>query len=195
MTDATPDKSGQFFLHEQRGSRKLLVVFSAASAKSFTGYKLVQPLDMDLLFVRDPARSWYHGDTEGHWNGAAEMAEKVGGVARKYDRENVYLFGSSMGGYAALIVSHLLDIPNPNVHYHLGLLAMKKHNYVDAERWFSSAAILGAVQNTLPKHHATALLEQGLELIRQGRWSDARARFEGAAAIAPDDPRCQWRFG
>lgn len=94
--------SNVFELHRagEAPSHRLLVVFSAANAGKFTFFKAVAGMSMDRLHIRDPnGTAWYqHGLAEGE--GIADIERRIADVARDY--HEIWMIGSSMGGYAAL---------------------------------------------------------------------------------------------
>jgi len=59
----------------------------------------------DVLFVADPAQSWYQKDSRGHLDGFAEYEQRILIASRPYDK--ISLVGDSMGGSGALLFSHL----------------------------------------------------------------------------------------
>lgn len=93
---------GVFELH-RRGDQptpRLLVVFSAANARNFTFYKSTSEMRPDVLYIRDPAgNAWYQeGLAEGE--SLDDIEARIASVAAAY--REVWMLGSSMGGFAAL---------------------------------------------------------------------------------------------
>ncbi|WP_172300527.1 YqiA/YcfP family alpha/beta fold hydrolase [Pseudoruegeria sp. HB172150] len=88
-----------FELHRGAGGR-LLVVFSAANAGSFTFFKATRQMRPDRLHIRDPfGTAWYqNGLADGET--LADIETRIAEVARDY--REIWMLGSSMGGYAAL---------------------------------------------------------------------------------------------
>ena len=91
------------FEHHQVGdapSQRLLVVFSAANASSFTFFRSTEELRPDRLHIRDPdGNAWYqNGLAEGET--LHDIEARIAEVAKNY--REVWMVGSSMGGYAAL---------------------------------------------------------------------------------------------
>lgn len=91
-------------------SDKLLIIFSGVNAKSFTGYKLVSSIRVNKLFIRDPGKKWYNGKIDNLSQDADELLAKIKVVTNLFKPENVMAFGSSMGGYAAVLFGSLLGI-------------------------------------------------------------------------------------
>lgn len=97
-----------FELHrsDRNQAKRLLIVFSAANAKSFTFYRNTIRMRPDILYVREPAgNQWYqHGLRESET--LADMCKEIAEISCRY--QDVYTLGSSMGGYAALYVGAVL---------------------------------------------------------------------------------------
>jgi len=99
------------FLYEQvPASSRLVIMFTAASSKRFTGYKTLQNAPVNRLFVRDPARSWYNGPVEGWWDNADGLLERLRSITQRFDPANIVCMGGSMGGYAAILFGCKLGI-------------------------------------------------------------------------------------
>lgn len=98
-----------FELHrsDRNEAKRLLIVFSAANAKSFTFYRNTIRMRPDILYVREPAgNQWYqHGLRESET--LPDMCKEIAEISGRY--EEVYTLGSSMGGYAALYVGAVLE--------------------------------------------------------------------------------------
>ncbi|KAL9185994.1 hypothetical protein ACHAXT_005232 [Thalassiosira profunda] len=59
----------------------------------------------DVLFVADPAQSWYQKCSRGHFDGFDEYQRRIRVACQTYNR--VSMVGDSMGGSGALLFSHL----------------------------------------------------------------------------------------
>jgi hypothetical protein len=59
----------------------------------------------DVLFVADPAQSWYQKDDSGNFGGFSQYESRIKVASKAYKR--VSLIGDSMGGSGALLFSHL----------------------------------------------------------------------------------------
>ena len=91
-----------FELHTSEASpaRRLLVVFSAANASSFTFFKSTEKMRPDKLYIRDPeGNAWYQNGLRDGEN-LDDIEARIRGVAKDY--REIWMIGSSMGGYAAL---------------------------------------------------------------------------------------------
>ena len=97
-----------FELHRRSDtpSHRLLVVFSAANASSFTFFKAVKDMQPDRLHIRDPfGNAWYqNGLAEGE--DLAAITDRIAAIAADY--KEVWMIGSSMGAYAALYFGPLV---------------------------------------------------------------------------------------
>lgn len=61
--------------------------------------------NFDVLFVADPAQSWYLKDDKGTFAGFAQYESRIKAASKSYNR--ISLIGDSMGGSAALLFAHL----------------------------------------------------------------------------------------
>jgi len=99
------------FLYEQAtASSRLVIMFSDASSRRFTGYKTLQHVPINRLFVRDPTRSWYNGPVAGGWDNADGLLERLRSITQRFDPANIVCMGGSMGGYAAILFGCKLGI-------------------------------------------------------------------------------------
>ena len=56
----------------------------------------------NVVFVRDPRRTWYNGPIAGLGRTADEIAGRIGALAAEAGGGRLYLLGTSSGGFAAL---------------------------------------------------------------------------------------------
>ena len=59
-------------------------------------------IEANVVFVRDPRRTWYNGPIPGLGRTAGEIAERIGALAAEAGGDRLYLLGTSSGGFAAL---------------------------------------------------------------------------------------------
>jgi len=85
-------------------------MFSAASTRGFTGYKLLKNTPVNRLLVRDPTLSWYNGPVQGQWDNADGLLERLRVVTQRFDPANIIFMGTSMGGYAAILFGCRLNV-------------------------------------------------------------------------------------
>lgn len=115
-------KGCRFFFSHQHGldsfepktrAKHLVVAFSSLGngivRHEFGGSlaKLNNQMDesFDVLFVADPAQSWYQKDDNGGFEGFAQYESRIKAASKPY--RHVSLIGDSMGGSGALLFSHL----------------------------------------------------------------------------------------
>lgn len=115
--------SGKKYLFvECDGADKVLVLLSAHNQgdKYFLLRSFLENQKFSLLFITDPDNSWYLNDNFGK-----DYIEIIDSVISGYKKENVYIFGSSMAGYAAINFAVQLNINalvcNPQVNLDLTL--------------------------------------------------------------------------
>ena len=97
---------------ENKSSEKLLIIFSGVNATSFTGYKLFQEYKTNKLFVRDPNKNWYNGSIKDLSIDADDLLLKIQYITSKFKLKDITMFGSSMGGYAAILFGLKLKVGN-----------------------------------------------------------------------------------
>jgi hypothetical protein len=61
----------------------------------------------DVLYVLDPARSWYYQDPGCSWSGFTHFESEISKVIASGGYKHVLMMGDSMGGSGALLFSHL----------------------------------------------------------------------------------------
>lgn len=91
-------------------SERLVVFFSDAGSKNFTGFDLLKDLPVNQLFVRDPNRSWYNEGVEGAWNDIEHLISILKTYTDQFKAEDITFIGGSMGGYASMLFGSLLNI-------------------------------------------------------------------------------------
>jgi poly-gamma-glutamate capsule biosynthesis protein CapA/YwtB (metallophosphatase superfamily) len=97
---------------EEKASVELIIIFSGVNATNFTGYKLFSGYKVNKLFIRDPNKSWYNGSIKGLSNDADELLIVIKAITDKFKSKDITMYGSSMGGYAAILFGLKLDIGN-----------------------------------------------------------------------------------
>lgn len=112
----------KYLFVECEGSNKVLVLLSAHNQgdKYFLLRSFLENQKFNLLFITDPDNSWYLNDDFG-----AKYIEIISSVISNYKKEDAYIFGSSMAGYAAINFAVQLNINalvcNPQVNLDLSL--------------------------------------------------------------------------
>lgn len=100
--------------HIENGNKTCIVVFSAYQINkncNFTFYKNFEPYfgDYDFIFVLDEKNKWYNykiNELDGV--NYKEISSNLNKILNNY--ESVSLIGSSMGGYASLLYSNLINV-------------------------------------------------------------------------------------
>ena len=115
--------SGKKYLFvECVGSKKILVLLSAHNQgnKYFLLRSFLENQRFNLLFITDPDNSWYLDADFGE-----KYLEIINSITCNYKKEDVYIFGSSMAGYAAINFAVNLNVNalvcNPQVNLELSL--------------------------------------------------------------------------
>ncbi|MCF3640126.1 hypothetical protein LXM94_09110 [Rhizobium sp. TRM95111] len=99
---------GPSFKHVGRGSRRCVVVFSSFAARDYgpDAYSFFPHLkphfnEADFLFIKDARNQWYNRGLCEIADTADELTKWLASKISAYDETS--FFGSSMGGYAALL--------------------------------------------------------------------------------------------
>ncbi len=94
--------------------KPLLFAFGGIAGKMaafppFEFFRLTQHLQVNKAYIRDLNRSWYHGGLEGITQDIDGTVDYLQGIVRDSGTDRLVVFGSSMGGYAALLFGALLN--------------------------------------------------------------------------------------
>ncbi|WP_095143175.1 hypothetical protein [Pseudomonas sp. Irchel s3b6] len=107
-------------LNRKKYSERLLIVMSAHNhgEKYMALRSFLEKQTCDLLFITDPKNSWYLDEDNG------ESFERViYNYSKNYDNKNVFLFGSSMSGYGAILHALKLNLnaiaSNPQINLNI----------------------------------------------------------------------------
>ena len=104
----TFEKNGKKYCYVKsgKGSSYLVIVLSAHNQynKYFLFRAFLETQKHDLLFITDD-NTWYLDDNKGK-----TYIDIVSDIAKKYDKRNVVIYGSSMGGYGAALIATKLGI-------------------------------------------------------------------------------------
>ncbi|MEH7504141.1 hypothetical protein V7152_19365 [Neobacillus drentensis] len=104
--------SSEHILLQEEDSDKLVIYFTDAAARNFAGYKILQPYKVNRLFIKDNTRNWYNGPIEGLSNDIFDLVESLKKYTSKFQPENIYCMGGSMGAYAAIVIGCLIGANN-----------------------------------------------------------------------------------
>ena len=94
-------------------AKKTIVAF-AGLAQLFGGmtpYNFMNSLkdvNVNVVFVRDPRRTWYNGPIAGLGRRGSEIGARIRQLASEAGSGEIYLLGTSSGGFAALAFAEIL---------------------------------------------------------------------------------------
>ena len=93
-------------------SKTLLITFAGISGAvglyPFEFFKITKGFDIDKIFIRDLEQSWYHKGMKGISNSIEDSAKYIKSVIKENNYKKVVCLGNSMGGYAAIVIGHLI---------------------------------------------------------------------------------------
>jgi pimeloyl-ACP methyl ester carboxylesterase len=96
------------------GSRKLILAFGgikgALGMPTFEFYQSSSIINENRIFFRDFSQQWYHSGLRGMTRNVPETANYIRMLINRIAPEEVIFIGNSMGGFAAILFSTLLDI-------------------------------------------------------------------------------------
>jgi hypothetical protein len=101
----------------EKHSQNLLIVMSAHNhgEKYMALRSFLSKQTCDLLFITDPKNTWYLDDDNG-----ATYQTIISYFTKNYESRNVFLFGSSMSGYGAILhalkLNHNAIASNPQIN-------------------------------------------------------------------------------
>ena len=92
----------------------LLFAFGGIAGKMaafppFEFFRLTQQLQVNKAYIRDLDRSWYHAGLKGITQDIDGTVDYLQGIVHESGTDRLVVFGSSMGGYAALLFGALLN--------------------------------------------------------------------------------------
>lgn len=99
-------------------SDSLLIAFGGVCGgmgmPPFEFFKLTEDLEFNKIFIRDLYQVWYHKGLPGLANDIEDIAKLLKKYIQELSCKKVLLVGTSMGGYAAIILGSLIE--NSVVH-------------------------------------------------------------------------------
>jgi hypothetical protein len=117
------DFFGRKYLYiPNEGSKKLLILLSAHNQgnRYFLLKSFLTKQNHNLLFITNPENNWYLDDDLGEL-----YLKLIKSITDTYDNNNVFIFGSSMAGYAAIHFSIKLNVNcltcNPQVNLNISM--------------------------------------------------------------------------
>lgn len=92
----------------------LLFAFGGIAGKMaafppFEFFRLTHHLQVNKAYIRDLNRSWYHAGLAGITQDMEGTVDYLKGIVQESETDRLVVFGSSMGGYAALLFGALLN--------------------------------------------------------------------------------------
>lgn len=99
-----------FYFEQNKDSDKLAVIFSGVNSKDFMGYKLIKEIKCNKIFIREDKKSWYHSKIDGVSNNIDELIQYIKTYTDKFKSKDITFIGSSMGGYASLLIGIKLHV-------------------------------------------------------------------------------------
>lgn len=94
------------------GSKTLLITFAGISGAiglyPFEFFKTTQGFDIDKIFIRDLEQAWYHKGMKGISDSIETTAKYLKSIIKSHNYKKVVCLGNSMGGYAAIVIGHLI---------------------------------------------------------------------------------------
>jgi len=102
-----------FRLVQVPNAKRTIVAFAGLKqlVGGMTPFNFMQSLagiETNVVFVRDPRRTWYNGPIEGLGASAGEVVARIRELADDAGGGDLYLLGTSSGGFAALAFAGLL---------------------------------------------------------------------------------------
>ena len=103
-----------FHIASANGSPKTIIAFAglAQLIGGMTPYNFMNSLKgiiANVIFVRDPKRTWFNGPIEGVGKNSIEIGQKLNKLASELATQQLYLLGTSSGGFAALAYAKTLN--------------------------------------------------------------------------------------
>jgi hypothetical protein len=95
------------FEYTDKGSYTLSIGFTGFQRiDAKFDWNIIKQFDTDVLLIRDPKMAWYLCGIDGISKNVKETTEFINKYTSNYDK--IYMFGSSMGGYASLLYGSLI---------------------------------------------------------------------------------------
>lgn len=95
------------------GSRKLILAFGgikgALGMPTFEFYQSSSIINESRVFFRDFSQHWYHSGLRGITQDVLETADYIRSLIDRIAPDEIIFIGNSMGGFAAILFSTLLD--------------------------------------------------------------------------------------
>ena len=106
------DLSLPYTMEVGTGSTTLLITFAGISGAlglyPFEFFKITKGFNVDKIFIRDLNQSWYHKGLTNSTKDIKGTASYLKKIIKKHKYKKVVCLGNSMGGYAAMVIGHLI---------------------------------------------------------------------------------------
>ena len=100
---------GVEYVHANNNSKKLVIIFSGATRTFNLISGFINEKSRDYLWISEAD---LFGDQYFRWYSDEVYTEILSTILPRYEKQNIFLCGSSMGGYAALKYGMLFSTPN-----------------------------------------------------------------------------------
>jgi alpha-beta hydrolase superfamily lysophospholipase len=104
-----PSDSNLLVIKHDAADAPVLVTFSSVNANGFSFFKGFEDVAASKIFVKDPADAWYQTGVENVAASIDDLAACLRQAVKEVGARRVVMFGTSMGGYAALLFGQLLQ--------------------------------------------------------------------------------------
>lgn len=125
------DESAEI-LFQKDGHKNLLVslggIKMGLGMPVFEFYNALKGIECDKIFIKDINQSWYHQGINDAYSDINQLAAYLKDLIEKNEYKKVCFIGNSMGGYAALLLGSVLNIPN--------VIAFSPQTFIDRKNRF-----------------------------------------------------------
>jgi len=108
------DNASPIAIDVDRSSTSVLIAFGGIKGSfgmpPFEFFNLTADIGTSRIFIRDMEQAWYHFGLQGHSRDIAGTAELLRNEVNRLAPGRVIMCGNSMGGYAAILFGHLLEV-------------------------------------------------------------------------------------
>jgi len=90
-------------IKDDRVGAPLLIVFSSVNANNYSFFNAFDDVAATKIFLRDQKDSWYHQGVGGELSSIDAVVERLQAEIKRLSPKRIVTFGTSMGGYAAIL--------------------------------------------------------------------------------------------
>lgn len=111
MLNNKPKNYDSILVKAKKGSTATILAFSSVGTKrgTFTFYKILENVDANVIFVNDYKSHWYVNGTPDFSN-EYEFEKYIKVKLSEIGTKELFTFGSSMGGYAAMKYGSIFEV-------------------------------------------------------------------------------------